>query len=87
MKDKEIFDDFNWHSAVGFDDFHGGESISGIENTASNRGMFVEADDGLLIHKTTKALWRQSDDGSSIVPMFEDDILTADDLKSMEEER
>ena len=86
MKDREIFDGFNWHSAVGFDDFLGGESVDGIRNTASNRAMFIEADDGLLIHKTTKALWRQSDDGKSIVPMFEDDILTPEDLQALEEE-
>jgi len=36
----------------------------------------VAKDSDFLIHKATKALWKVSDDGESLVPVFEDDILT-----------
>jgi len=42
--------------------------------------MFIAASDGLLIHKTTKCLWRISDDKKSIEPVFGSDVLSDEEV-------
>ena len=86
----EDTNDFEWHSVIGFDDIlrEGGEGrkrkakrvVAKMKNIEANRSLFVEDGDGLLIHKTQGALWRKSDDGKSIVPVFESDVLSEEDL-------
>jgi hypothetical protein len=38
--------------------------------------MFISGGGGTLIHKTTKCLWRISDDKKSIEPVFSSDVMT-----------
>ena len=81
---KDIFDDFSWHSGFELD----GENISKkktVKKLGANKNnlkKFVRAnkDSNFLVHRATKALWRFSDDGSFIEPVFEEDILTEDEL-------
>lgn len=62
-----------------------------IANNSDNRSMFEPAGypgqiriastnesipGELLIHRSSRALWRVSDDGESIEPAFSDDIIT-----------
>lgn len=77
----DIYSEFSWHSAVGIDSalekpkkFH-----TRLANTASYRSMFLAAGKDLLIHKTTKALWKMN--GDHIEPVFGTDILSEDDVK------
>ena len=87
MTNDNFFTSVSWNSVTGMDGaLNDGKIITAMKNTTANRAFFVEAGDGLLVHKTTKALWRQSDDGKMIVPVFESDVLTAEDLKKLEEE-
>lgn len=82
--DKDIFADFNWHSSIGIDATLEGNKrfVTRIGNTKQARSMFVDAGSELLIHKTTRCLWRISDDKKSIEPVFRHDILTEDDVKA-----
>ena len=73
--------DFIWHSCM--DDV--GKSNKKVVNKLSVSqmgGKFLRAhkESDFLIHKATKALWRFSEDGKSIEPVFEEDILTEDKL-------
>jgi hypothetical protein len=76
--------DFEWHSAIGVDSIASGQRpvVRRLRNTRQARGMFHAASAGkFLIHKTSQALWRVSDDGKAIEPVFDSDVLTEDDLK------
>lgn len=80
---REFYDDFVWHSAIGIDDTMNGNKkfYTKLPNNKRARGMFIIAADGkLLIHKTSQALWRVSQDGKSIEPVFNTDVLTEEDL-------
>jgi hypothetical protein len=44
--------------------------------------MFIVAGENFLIHKTTRCLWKLSDDKKSIEPVFNRDVLTEDDVKA-----
>jgi len=85
----DFFDDFVWHSAIGIDSEVDGHKrfYTRLPNSKKARGMFFCAagDSRLLIHRTTQALWRVSDDGGSIEPVFDTDVLTEDDLQREEE--
>lgn len=78
----DIFEGFHWHSSIGIDVELDGRKkfVTRIPNTRKARSMFI-ACNNLLIHKTTKALWKISDDEKSIEPIFPTDILTEDDLQ------
>jgi hypothetical protein len=78
-----IFDGFAWHSAIGFDPALDSQKrfATELKNTPTARRMFTASGDGTLIHKTTRALWRVSDDKTKIVPMFSTDILTEDEIR------
>tara|TARA_R110000824_G_scaffold24779_2_gene86821 strand:- start:4008 stop:4226 length:219 start_codon:yes stop_codon:yes gene_type:complete len=58
-----------------------------LENTKEARAMFSTVPgDNFLIHKSTKALWRFSEDSQYIEPLFESDILTEEQILAMGEE-
>jgi len=84
----KIFEDFHWHSSIGIDDALGSDKkfVTRLKNTKKARMNFVTAGDDLLIHRATQALWRISEDGNCIEPVFGSDILTEDDLKNLEGE-
>lgn len=84
----EFFQDFVWHSSIGIDTEVGGNKkfYTKLSNTKEARSLFVcGSDSNLLIHKATQALWKISDDGKSIVPVFDTDVLTEEDLKNLGE--
>jgi len=84
----DIFKDFVWHSAIGIDmDLDGNKKfVTRVANTKEARRMFVASGDSLLIHKTTKALWKFSEDNKCIEPVFSADVLTEDEVREAMEE-
>jgi len=83
MSNRDIFADFNWHSCIGIDASleDNKRFVTRIANCKQARSMFMDAGNDLLIHKTTRCLWKISDDKKSIEPVFRHDILTEDDVK------
>lgn len=82
----DYFSDFSWHSSIGIDGSIQGQKkfYTKLPNTKKARELFITASDSsLLIHKATQALWKISDDGNAIVPVFDTDILTEEDLKKL----
>ena len=80
---KEIIDNFSWHSSIGVDSISRGTKklVRSIQNNKTARSMFYNASCGnFLIHKTSQALWRVSEDGKAIEPVFDSDVLTEEDL-------
>jgi len=79
----DVFERFTWHSSIGIDDSikDSKKFVSRIANTKEAMVGFVVAGENLLIHKSTKALWKISEDGKYIEPVFDEDILTEDDLE------
>ena len=86
----DIFDKFSWHSSIGIDESLDGSRrfVTKLPNTAATRRHFVAAADGnnFLVHKTTRALWKVSDDNQSIQPLFPTDVLTEDQAMEIMEE-
>jgi hypothetical protein len=88
MRDK-TFDDFTWHSSVGIDStLCARGTIARIANTDRVRKAFTLVADGknFLVHKTTRALWRVSEDKKTIEPVFPSDVLSEDELKEIMED-
>jgi hypothetical protein len=56
--------------------------VTRLPNTTASRGMFTAAGGDFLIHKTTRCLWRLSEDKKSIEPVFSGDVLTDDEVKA-----
>ncbi len=82
----EFFNEFSWHSSIGIDSEMEGNKVfyTRLANTDKSRTMFfLASDSNFLIHKTTKSLWKISEDGGSIVPVFDSDVLTEEDLKNI----
>jgi len=83
----DIFEEFSWHSSIGIDDALDGHKrfVTRIANTQRARRQFIAAGggDNILVHKTTRALWKISDDKQSIQPVFATDVLTDDDLAEL----
>lgn len=79
---KHVIEDIKWHSCIDLGD----DNVSAkqlYKIPVSSMGQkFIKAhkDSSFLIHKSTKALWRFSDDGKYIKPVFEEDILTEGNL-------
>lgn len=79
------FNNYTWHSTTELD----GHSlfnkkikrISTSDETAIQSFSRFKPESKLLIHKSTKALWKFSDDGEYIEPVFAEDILTSNDLE------
>jgi hypothetical protein len=79
----DMLDQFQWHSAIGISAETKGRRMVASILTADARRMacFNRVGNDLLVHKATHAFWKFSEDGQSIVPIFDEDILTEDDLK------
>ena len=86
--DMDIFEGFTWHSSIGIDSTLDGNKkfVTRLPNTKKARSMFVSSGNNLLIHKTTRCLWKMSDDDKSIEPVFNSDVLSADEVKAAMEE-
>ena len=84
----DFFEGFTWHSSIGIDSTMNGNKrfVTRLPNTKQARTMFISSGNDLLIHKTTRCLWKLSDDKKSIEPVFNSDVLSADDVKSAMEE-
>jgi hypothetical protein len=86
----DIFEGFSWHSAIGIDFGVDGNKrfVTRMANCKAARAMFIQSGDTTLIHKTTKCLWKFSEDKKSIEPVFSTDVLTEDEVReAMEEEK
>lgn len=78
-----FFDEYNWHSSLEL-----GTSIKGkkiVKRLTASRNHLagfirIAKDSDYLIHASTKELWKITDDGKYIEAVFQDDILTEDDL-------
>ena len=86
-----LFEKFSWHSSIGLDEALDGSKrfVTRLPNTIATRRHFKAAagGDNFLIHKTTKALWKMSEDKQSIEPLYPTDVLSEDQaMEIMEEE-
>ena len=89
MPKDNLFEGFSWHSSIGIDSSLTGSKrfLTRLPASKTAMSMFVVAGENFLIHKTTRCLWKLSDDKKSIEPVFNRDVLTEDDVKAaMEEE-
>ena len=81
----DIFEGFCWHSSIGIDSTcEGGNKrfVTRLPNNIQARSMFTASGNNLLIHKTTRCLWKMSDDKKTIEPVFSSDVLSDDDVKA-----
>jgi hypothetical protein len=80
----DIFEGFCWNSCIGIDSNLEGNKTFRTRIPISREAMshFVASGNNLLIHKTTRCLWKLSDDKKSIVPAFDSDVLSSDEVKS-----
>lgn len=79
------FEEFVWHSAL---DNIGGKKrfCNRLPNSSMVRQFFAATNSGnYLVHKTTSALWRVSEDGKSIEPVFDSDVLSENELEDLED--
>lgn len=75
----DFFDSYHWHSSIQLNEgIKGKKIVTKLANTKQNRNRFLKVANksDFLIHRSTKALWKFSEDGQSIIPVFDDDILT-----------
>ena len=82
----EYYDDFSWHSSTGINKKDSkSNSLSRLANNDKNLEMFKVAtiESKLLIHKATGKLWRFSEDGAVIEPVFDSDVLSCEDLENL----
>jgi hypothetical protein len=84
MGKEDVFEGFGWHSSIGMDCALDGSTrfVTRLPNNIQARSMFVAAGKNFLIHKTTRCLWKLSDDNKTIEPVFSSDVLTDDDVKA-----
>ena len=85
----DIFDSFSWHSSIGIDaDLAGNKSfVTRIPNNKTAMTHFTAStDNSFLIHRTTRALWRISDDKKTIEPIFPSDVLTSEEAAEIMKE-
>ena len=81
---QDIFEGFCWHSSIGIDTTLDGNKrfVTRLPNNRIAREMFTASGNNLLIHKTTKSLWKLSDDKQTIEPVFSSDVLSDDDVRA-----
>ena len=81
---QEIFEGFCWHSSIGIDSTLEGNKrfVTRLPNTRQARSMFTASGNNLLIHKTTKCLWKLTGDKQAIEPVFSSDVLSVDEVKA-----
>jgi hypothetical protein len=86
----DIFEKFSWHSSIGMDETLEGNKrfVTRLPNTAATLRHFTATAKGgdFLIHKTTKSLWKMSDDSSCLEPLFPTDILSEEQAREIMEE-
>lgn len=79
------FNNYTWHSTIQLDSNSlinkKINRISAYDDTVVQCFSRFKPESKLLIHKATKALWRFSEDGEYIEPVFAEDILTSKDLE------
>jgi len=78
-----FFDNFSWHSSLEINDnIKNKKIVRKLTASKNNINKFIRiaADSSFLVHKSTKKLWKFSDDGESIVPVFPDDIITEENI-------
>lgn len=77
----DVFESFDWHSSVGIDEALK-ESDVMVEMPWNIRtaSMFTAAGGDLLVHKTTRCLWKMSRDKKTIEPVFDNDVLSEDEV-------
>lgn len=82
-KYEKWINEITWHSSL--DSFLGKKKIcKSLPYNKKAKKMFIATGSGeLLIHKTSKALWKISEDGKSIEPVFDTDVLTEEDMKDV----
>lgn len=82
--DNDIFEGFCWHSSIGIDSTLEGNKrfVTRLPNNRIAMSMFTASGSNLLIHKTTRCLWRLSEDKKTIEPVFSSDVLSEDDVRS-----
>jgi hypothetical protein len=77
----DILELFTWHSAVGIDcALDGKRMVASLPKTRKALRMFEAAGGDFLIHKTTRCLWRMSDDNKRIEPVFGNDVLSEEQV-------
>lgn len=88
--DEDILENFVWHSSVGVDDFIGDKErfVKEIPNSKKTRKAFINtgSEGNFLIHKTTRSLWKLSDDNKKIEAVFPTDVLTEEEVKQIMDE-
>ena len=80
-----FFDDYNWHSSLEIGDgIKGKKIVRKLAASRSNLSQFIRIakDSDYLVHKSTKELWAFDDDGMTIKPVFDDDVLTEDQMQN-----
>lgn len=83
----DILRDFTWHSAIGIDcALDDKKFVTRLRMSRNVMGMFEASGNDLLIHKTTRCLWKISDDKKYIEPVFGNDVLTEDDVREAMED-
>lgn len=85
---KDILSQIGYHSAIGIDSFFEKDKrqvVDRIPYSSKVASSFTASGGSLLIHKTTRSLWKLSPDKSYIEPVFATDVLSEADLNSMGE--
>lgn len=78
-----FFDDYNWHSSLEIgENIKGKKIVRRLAASRSNLSKFIRIakDSDYLIHKATKELWTFDQDGTTIKPVFDDDVLTEEQM-------
>lgn len=79
----DFFNDYKWHSSLELgSNMQGKRIVRKLRASSQNVNRFIKlaSDSNFCIHKATKELWRFSEDGKYIEPVFPDDVLTEDQL-------
>lgn len=78
-----FFDDYKWHSSLELGQgIKGKKIIKKLTASRQNASHFIRiaSNSNYCIHKSTKELWKFSDDGKYIEAVFPDDVLTEEQL-------
>lgn len=78
-----FFEDYKWHSALELGEgIRGKRIVRKVTASRQNQSRFIRIakDSDYCIHKATKELWKFSEDGKYIEPVFPDDVITSDQL-------
>ena len=80
-----FFDDYNWHSSLEIGDgIKGKKIVRKLAASRSNLSQFIRiaTNSEYLVHASTKELWAFDEDGKTIHPVFDDDVLTEDQMQN-----